>query len=136
MGAACSDAPAAGIDTVAIQVSDTPLDVLVADTPEERQIGLTGVEEIPGGADGMLFVYETPTEVRYFMLDVPTALDIWFFDPDGVLVSGTEMAPCPAEPCPIYPSSGEVAWVLETVAGVYEFDVGAVLSGAPNGVTG
>lgn len=121
------------VETTSVQVGGVPLEVLIADTPEERQLGLTGVEVIPGGADGMLFVYETPAPVRYFMLDVPIALDIWFFDPDGVLIGGTEMAPCPAEPCPLYPSPADVSWVLETVAGVYEFDEGAALTGAPNG---
>jgi uncharacterized membrane protein (UPF0127 family) len=117
-------------------VGDDRLDVLIADTPEERQTGLQGVEEIPGGADGMLFVYETSSEVHYFMLGVPIALDIWFFDPEGVLIGSTEMAPCPAEPCPTYSSPGPVSWVLETVAGVYGYDDGAVLSGAPNGESG
>ena len=130
----CTDA--SGERTTSVEVSETHLDVLIADTPGERQAGLQGVEEIPGGADGMLFVYETPAEVRYFMLDVPIALDIWFFDPEGILIGSTEMAPCPAEPCPIYPSPGEVSWVLETLAGVYDFDDGAVLSGAPNGENG
>jgi len=109
---------------------------LIADTPAERQTGLQGVEEIPAGADGMLFVYETPVDVRYFMLDVSFALDIWFFDPDGILIGDTEMTPCAAEPCPIYPSPDAVSWVLETVAGSYQFDDGAVLSGAPNGENG
>jgi uncharacterized membrane protein (UPF0127 family) len=89
----CARQPA--VETTSIQVGGLSLDVLVADTPAERQVGLTGVEEIPGGADGMLFVYEAPAPVRYWMLDVPIALDIWFFDPDGALIGGTEMAPCP-----------------------------------------
>ncbi len=46
------------------------------------------------------------------------------------------MAPCPAEPCPLYPSPAEVSWVLETVAGVYEFEEGAVITDAPNGESG
>ena len=41
------------------------------------------------------------------------------------------MAPCPSEPCPLYPSPGEVSWVLETAAGAYDFDDGAMLTGAP-----
>jgi len=124
------------VETTSIQVGDARLDVLIADTPEERQSGLQGVEEIPGGADGMLFVYDTPTEVRYFMLDVSLTLDIWFFDPEGILIGGNEMEPCPTEPCPLYPSPAEVSWVLETLAGVYEFDDGAVLAGDPNGESG
>lgn len=91
---------------------------------------------IPGGADGMLFVYETPASVSYVMLEVPTPLDVWFFDPDRALIGGTEMEPCPAEPCPLYASPGDVFWVLETSAGIYEFKDGALLTGAPNGENG
>jgi hypothetical protein len=119
-----------------VEVSGVRISVLIADSPEERQTGLKGAEVIPGGADGMLFVHEPPGQVNYVMLEVPIALDIWFFDPDGVLIGSEEMSPCPAEPCPRYPSPGVVAWVLETVAGTDEFEEGAVLTGAPNGETG
>ncbi|MEX2252236.1 MAG: DUF192 domain-containing protein [Acidimicrobiia bacterium] len=119
-----------------VEISATQLDVLIADSPEERQVGLKDAEEIPGGADGMLFVYETPAPVRYVMLDVPIPLDIWFFEQNGALIGSAEMAPCPAEPCPLYASPGDVSWVLETPAGVYEFEDGALLSGAPNGANG
>lgn len=134
--AACTGDPNAVTETVTIEVAATRLDVLLADTPEERQTGLKGIEVIPGGADGMLFVYEIPAPVRYVMLGVPIPLDIWFFAPNGALIGGTEMAPCPAEPCPLYPSPAGVSWVLETTAGVYDFDEGAVLTGAPNGENG
>ncbi|HSO50334.1 MAG TPA: DUF192 domain-containing protein, partial [Acidimicrobiia bacterium] len=119
-----------------VEVSGTQISVLVADSPEERQQGLKEAEVIPGGADGMLFVHDTPSRVNYVMLDVPIALDIWFFAPDGVLIGSTEMSPCPAEPCPLYSSPGAVSWVLETVAGTFRFEEGAVLTGAPNGETG
>jgi hypothetical protein len=118
-----------------VEVSGARISVLVADSPEERQKGLKEAEVIPGGADGMLFVHETPSRVNYVMLDVPIPLDIWFFDPDGVLIGNMEMSPCPAEPCARYPSPGEVSWVLETVAGTFAFEEGAVLTGAPNGET-
>lgn len=114
-----------------VEVAGTQIGVLIADSPEERQAGLKDAGTIPGGADGMLFVYETPARVNYVMLDVPIPLDIWFFDPDGVLIGSAEMAPCPAEPCPTYTSPADVSWVLETAAGSYEFEEGAVLTGAP-----
>lgn len=133
---ACGGDQGEVVATVPVEVSSVPLDVLIADTPEERQAGLRGADEIPGGADGMLFVHDTPSYVRYVMLDVPIPLDIWFFDSEGALIGSAEMAPCAAEPCPLYPSAGEVSWVLETIAGSYEFGEGAVLSGAPNGENG
>lgn len=134
--AACGGDQGEVVATVPVEVSRVSLDVLIADTPEERQTGLRGADEIPGGGDGMLFVHETPSYVRYVMLDVPIPLDIWFFDPEGALIGTTEMVPCAAEPCPLYASPGEVSWVLETIANAYEFELGARLSGAPNGDTG
>ncbi|MDP9494890.1 MAG: DUF192 domain-containing protein [Actinomycetota bacterium] len=132
---ACGDL-AAITHAQVVEVSGIEIGVLIADSPEERQQGLKEADVIPGGADGMLFVYDTPSRVNYVMLDVPIALDIWFFAPDGVLIGGTEMSPCAAEPCPLYSSPGEVSWVLETVAGVFQFEEGAMLSGAPNGESG
>jgi uncharacterized membrane protein (UPF0127 family) len=121
---------------VVVSVDDTDLEVLVADTLDERRQGLKEVSEVPDGADGMLFSYATPSFVTYGMLDVVIPLDIWFFGPDGALIGTTEMAPCPAEPCTDYGSPGEVSWVLETPAGVFDFPIGAVLSGAPSGESG
>jgi len=129
---ACGDR-AATTNAQVVEVSGTEISVLIADSPEERRHGLKEAEVIPGGAHGMLFVHDTPSQVNYVMVDVPIALDIWFFDPDGVLIGGTEMAPCPDEPCPLYSSPGEVSWVLETVAGSFQFEDGDVLTGAPNG---
>lgn len=114
-------------------MADTRISVLIADSPEERQNGLKGADTMPGGADGMLFVYDVPARVNYVMLDVPIPLDVWFFDPEGVLIGTAEMTPCAAEPCPLYPSPGEVSWVLETAGGAFRFAEGDLLTGAPNG---
>jgi uncharacterized protein len=129
---ACGDR-AAITHAQVVEVSGTEISVLIADSPEERRQGLKEADVIPGGAHGMLFVHDTPSQVNYVMLDVPIALDIWFFNPDGVLIGGTEMSPCSAEPCPLYSSPGDVSWVLETVAGAFQFEEGAVLTGAPEG---
>ena len=69
----------------------------------------------------MLFAYGVPTSVSYGMLDTPIALDIWFFDTDGVLIGTTDMEPCPELPCPAYASPAPVRWVLETPRGEREF---------------
>lgn len=116
-----------------MSVGDQAISVVVADDSEERQIGLTGQDDVPEGADGMLFVYDEAQPVAYWMLGVPIALDIWFFDEEGLLAGTATMAPCDAEPCPTYPSPEPVRWVLETVAGEFAFEPGAALSGAPSG---
>lgn len=117
-------------------VDDTEITTLVADTPDERRQGLKEVTDVPDGADGMLFAYAEPSVVTYGMFEVVVPLDIWFFDPEGVLIGSAEMEPCPVEPCTAYASPGAVSWVLETVAGEFDFPPGSVLSGAPSGESG
>jgi hypothetical protein len=136
LAVACSSGSPSADGVVEVTIDDSTLGVVVADTVEERRQGLKEVSEIPQGGDGMLFTYPEPTFVTYGMLDVVIPLDIWFFGPDGALIGTTEMTPCPAEPCATYGSPGEVSWVLETMAGVYDFPIGAVLGGAPSGESG
>jgi uncharacterized membrane protein (UPF0127 family) len=116
-----------------VEISGTELTVWVADGPSERSQGLRGVETLPAGIDGMLFVYRTPARVRYGMLDTPIPLDIWFFDVSGTLIGTSEMEPCPESPCPAYASPGEIGWVLETPLGEQEFTTFATISTVESG---
>ncbi len=96
----------------------------LADTPEQRSQGLRGVEELPEGLDGMLFVFEEARPATFGMRDTLIPLDIWWFDADGRLLGSTEMEPCHSEACPDYRSPGEVVWALETPAEQVEFAPG------------
>lgn len=116
-----------------VTVGDVELSVWTADDPAERRQGLRGVDRLPGDVDGMVFVYVTPVAASYVMEDTLIALDIWWFDGDGVLVGTDAMTPCPAEPCPDYPSPGPILTVLETPAGEYHFEVGSVISTVVSG---
>jgi len=115
-------------DEVEITVGEERLIVAVADTPPKRAGGLTEVDELPDWLDGMLFVYEEPQSTSFHMLNTPMALDVWWFDAEGLLIGTTSMKPCPVEPCLSYASPGSVMWVLETPVGDYEFTPGAQLS--------
>lgn len=109
-------------------MGETRLDVWVADESDERRQGLMGVEELPAGIDGMLFVFETPRPAGFHMRNTLIELDIWWFDGDMALVSTTEMEPCTAEPCTSYQSPGEIQWVLETPRGEIDLEPGDRLS--------
>lgn len=87
-----------------------------------------GLDHLPGGIDGMLFVYSTPRTVGFHMRNTLIDLDIWWFDADMGLIGSAEMEPCEAEPCTSYASPGDVQWVLETTLGEYEFEPGDRLS--------
>jgi uncharacterized membrane protein (UPF0127 family) len=108
-------------ETAEILVGDQILHVAVAETSRQARQGLRGIEVLPTGLDGMLFVFGESRTATFGMRDTLIPLDIWWFDGDGVLVGSSEMEPCVETPCTSYGSPGEVAWALETPLG--EFDL-------------
>lgn len=121
-------APASIFSDAVVKVGDVELRVWVADQREERVQGLRGVERLPSGIEGMLFVFDNPTETSFIMEDTSIPLDVWFFDSGGVLVGSHEMTPCTGEPCQRYPTPGAVSWALETPRGEQDFPQGDRLS--------
>ncbi|MEA2009483.1 MAG: DUF192 domain-containing protein [Actinomycetota bacterium] len=105
-----------GFDTATITIDEQQLSVAVADTPELRSQGLMGVTDL-GGLDGMLFVFEESTDGGFWMKDTLIALDIAFFDADGVFVDGLAMEPCTGDPCPVYRPSGTYRYAVEVPEG-------------------
>lgn len=97
--------------------------VAVADDPEERSQGLSGVPDT-AGLDGMLFIFEEPRILQFNMGDMRFPLDLWFIDDSGTIVGTETMVPCPSEPCPLYPSEDEVSRALETPQDMFDFAVG------------
>jgi hypothetical protein len=90
----------------------------LADTPERRGRGLMGVTSL-GNADGMVFVFEQPTEGAFYMFRTPTPLSIAWFGADGAYVGAADMAPClDAEPgeCPLYSPGAPYRYALEVFA--------------------
>jgi uncharacterized membrane protein (UPF0127 family) len=116
-----------------VTVDDTTLNVWVSDTTEERRQGLSMLEELPEGVDGMMFVFDPPAVPTFHMRDTLLPLDLWHFDPSGSLISMVTMEPCAEEPCPLYPSSFPVGWSLETPTGEYTFADGATLTTSGSG---
>ncbi|MGH8936025.1 MAG: DUF192 domain-containing protein [Acidimicrobiia bacterium] len=99
-----------------IELAGRPWAVAVADTPERRQAGLMGVEDL-GDLDGMLFVFPESQSGSFWMKDTLMPLDIAFFEEGGDLVAVLEMEPCRADPCPSYGPGAPYRWALEAPAG-------------------
>ena len=116
-----------------IAVGDSSLTVWVADESPERRQGLRGVEELPAGIDGMLFVFPAASSLGFTMRDTLIPLDIWWFDAEMTLIGSTAMVPCESEPCVTYRSPGEARWALETPAGQTRLEIGSPLSIVENG---
>ena len=75
------------------------LTVEAADTPAEREHGL--MERTSLGADeGMVFLFDGPTDGEFWMKDTLIPLSIAFWDEAGRIVGIRDMDPCTADPCP------------------------------------
>lgn len=99
-----------------MEIGDLELRVAVADTPGSRGRGLMGVDDF-GAVEGMVFVYDAPSETGFFMKNVPVPLDIAFVGEDGTVLEVLTMAPCAADPCPTYHSPAPFKWAVETPSG-------------------
>lgn len=127
--AACSAQPAIdGFDSGEVAVGDAVLSVAVASTSSQRGQGLSGLDELPRGLDGMLFIWDAPSTTTFHMSGVGFPLDVWFFDGDGMLIGSTRMPTCPDGACTSFSTPGPVMWALETPAGDFSFAPGSRLT--------
>lgn len=69
-----------------IEIGNKEYDVQVARTEEERERGLQGVSELPEN-EGMLFEYDEPQTVGFWMQDTIIPLDVIFIGEDYEVIS-------------------------------------------------
>jgi uncharacterized membrane protein (UPF0127 family) len=88
--------------------------VWIAADDESRERGLMHVRRLPSDR-GMLFVFDEPRSVAFWMKDTYVSLDLVFIGPDGGVVN---IAPH-AQPLSLDPifSAAPVSFVLELAAG-------------------
>lgn len=96
--------------------------VEVADDPQERAVGLMNRPAMPAG-HGMLFLYEAPEHVYFWMRNTLIPLDMIFIGPDGVVRRVHRMA-VPLDETAIDGGDGVLA-VLEINGGLAR-DLGIV----------
>jgi uncharacterized membrane protein (UPF0127 family) len=89
----------------------------VADTGPERAQGLMHVEQMPRSA-GMLFVYDRPGTVAFWMRNTLIPLDMIFADAQGV-VQRVHSNAIPLDETPI-PGGDGIQYVLEINGGLSE----------------
>lgn len=97
-----------GSDLIDITIGDQKYKVEIADTPEKQEKGLMGRDSLPKD-QGMLFVYEEPTDVKYWMKDTSIPLDIIFIDDDLEVISVKKGEPMSEK----FIEENDVQYVLE-----------------------
>ena len=127
MGSACQDqgeaepsGHAVARATFSTHQEEVRTDVLsVADSSEERRVGLKGVDDLAGN-DGMVFVFDGEQDGSFWMKDTLIPLSIAFWGDDGRLLDILEMEPCTADPCPTYSARAPYTHALEMNAHWFE----------------
>jgi uncharacterized protein len=93
--------------------------VEIADTQEEREVGLMHRESLPDDA-GMIFLFEEEIAGGFWMKNTLIPLSIAFADGDGTILRILDMEPCEADPCEIYDPGVSYASALEVNQGAFE----------------
>jgi uncharacterized membrane protein (UPF0127 family) len=107
--------------TVVLETDDGEKEIAVeiADTDDERAVGLMGRTSLPEDA-GMLFVYPEPTQGGYWMKNTLIPLSIAFYDANGKILRILDMDPCRSDPCRVYDPGVQYAGALEVNQGAFE----------------
>lgn len=108
------------------------IDAQVAATPQQRSTGLMFRPQMPA-SEGMLFVFEQPSEQCFWMKNTLLPLTAAFVADDGTIVNLADMKPQTTDS---HCSRRPVRYVLEMNLGWFEkkgIKAGSKLSGAPFG---
>jgi uncharacterized protein len=92
--------------------------VEIADTQEEREVGLMNREFLPEDA-GMIFLFEEETTGGFWMKNTLIPLSIAFAGGDGTILRILDMEPCEADPCEIYDPGVPYESALEVNQGAF-----------------
>ncbi len=92
-----------------------PVQVEIADTPEERQTGLMGRTALAEDA-GMLFVFDEEQTLSFWMKDTLIPLSIAYINAEGRIVDIQDMQPLDETP---HPSAEPALYALEVNQGFF-----------------
>ena len=101
--AQAQDSPQLNLERIKLAAGMHRLDVQVAATPEQRQIGLMFRKEMPQH-EGMIFIFDQPAQQCFWMKNTLLPLSTAFIADDGTIVNIEDMKPlvldshCSAKP--------------------------------------
>ena len=103
LGVQAQDSPQLNLERVKLASGMHRLDVQIAATPEQRQIGLMFRKDMPQH-EGMIFVFDQPATQCFWMKNTLIPLSAAFVSDDGTVVNIEDMKPlaldahCSAQP--------------------------------------
>ncbi len=103
--------------TATIQSTGKVFDLEVTRTAEERSIGLMYREELADDR-GMLFEFDPPRPVSFWMKNCRMNLDMIFMQNGIVQAIARDVPPCDTEPCPTYGTPIAIDQVIEIRGGL------------------
>ncbi len=92
------------------------IELEVTRTPEQQALGLMYRENLSANR-GMLFSFEKPRVARFWMKNVPIALDMVFLLDGEIQAIRADVPPCLEEPCSTYGPPMPVNQVIELRGG-------------------
>lgn len=128
--AIAQDAPQMNLPRVQLTAGMHRIDAQVAQTPDQRSIGLMFRKEMPQH-EGMLFVFEQPSGLCFWMKNTLLPLTAAFVADDGTIVNLADMKPQTTDS---HCASKPVRYVLEMNQGWFAkrgFKAGSKLGGIP-----
>ncbi|NVO05281.1 MAG: DUF192 domain-containing protein [Rhodoferax sp.] len=130
--ALAQETPQTQLQRITLSAGIHQMDIQVAVTPEQHQIGLMYRTEMPQG-EGMLFVFQTPSKQCFWMKNTILPLTAAFIADDGSIVNLEDMKPQTTDShCSLKP----VRYVLEMNQGWFAkkgLKAGSKLTGRPFG---
>ncbi|MGF1495016.1 MAG: DUF192 domain-containing protein [Microcoleaceae cyanobacterium] len=98
--------------TAQAEIKGKTIELEVARTPEEQAMGLMFRENLPDNR-GMLFTFDPPQAVGFWMKNCKISLDMIFIRIGVVQGIQVNAPPCIAEPCPTYGIETPIDQVIE-----------------------
>jgi uncharacterized membrane protein (UPF0127 family) len=128
--AVAQDLPQTGLPRTKLTAGMYQIDAQVAASAEQREIGLMFRKDMPQH-EGMLFIFENPSRLCFWMKNTPLPLTAAFLADDGSIVNLEDMKPLTTES---HCSTKPVRYVLEMNQGWFAkkgIKPGTKISGRP-----
>ena len=98
------------------KIGDTSIELEVTRTPQEQALGLMYRTSLPDNR-GMLFQFDPPRPVSFWMKNVKIPLDMVFLRGGAIGAIEANVPPCQSNPCPTYGPNIPIDQVIELRGG-------------------